>query len=108
MLPAGTALPTVAEIKRAVAAEFEIDVAAMSEPYRSGRNAYEQSRPRQLAMVLALTITRHSKVRIGFFFGQRDHSTVFHARRAVNARLRSDPELRAKAMNVLRELRRGG
>jgi chromosomal replication initiator protein len=108
MHPAGTALPTVAEIKRAVAAEFEIDVAAMSEPYRAGLNVCTTaSRPRQLAIALSALMTRHSKARIGFFFGQRDHSTVFHARRAVNARLRSDPELRAKAMNVLRELRRG-
>jgi chromosomal replication initiator protein len=108
VLPAGTALPTVAEIKRAVAAELEIDVAAMSEPDGAqGSRLYDRARPRQLAIALSALMTRHSKARIGFFFGRRDHSTVFYARRAVNARLRSDPELRAKAMNVLRELRRG-
>jgi chromosomal replication initiation ATPase DnaA len=52
-------------------------------------------------------MTRHSQARVGAFF-HRDPTTVIHARRAVNARLRHDEEMRERTRNVLRRLRRGG
>jgi chromosomal replication initiator protein len=100
--------PRVVDIKRAVAAEFGIAAAVMSEPAPTARvsaNTYPHSRPRQLAMALSVLMTRHSQARVGAFF-HRDPTTVIHARRAVNARLRHDEEMRERTRNVLRRLRR--
>lgn len=97
----------VADIKRAVAAEFGVTVDMLSEPvptHKCNLNTYNISRPRQLAMALSVEMTRHSQTRVGMFF-HRDRTTVLHARQAVNSRLRSDAELRAHTRNILRSLR---
>jgi chromosomal replication initiator protein len=48
--------------------------------------------PRQVAMYLARTLTRHSLQSIGFAFGGRDHGTVIHACKAVEVRMEMEPE----------------
>lgn len=96
----------VADVQRAVAREFDLPVSVMSEPSGvPGAQTAEHARPRQLAMSLSLILTRHSLVRVGQFFGNRDHSTVISARKSVDRRLRTDAKFKASARNVLRELR---
>lgn len=59
-----TPLPTVAAIKRAVAAEYGVSVADLD-----GRSRLRiHARPRHVAMVLAYRLTDHPKARISFFF----------------------------------------
>jgi chromosomal replication initiation ATPase DnaA len=103
---AGTTLPMIAEIKRAVVAGFRIDPGALTEPDGMGSRHRDRVRPRQVAMALSLTMTRHSSVKIGELFGGRDHSTVLHARTAANAFLLSDANTRESTRRVIELLRR--
>lgn len=77
----------VASIQAAVASHFNLPVDELTGECRKRLVA----RPRQIAMRLCLLLTEHSGVRIGSLFN-RDHSTVIHARRAID-RLRHDPEI---------------
>ena len=49
--------------------------------------------PRQIAMYLAKKLTKSSLKVIGLHFGNRDHSTVIHAVRAVEKKRHQDPSL---------------
>jgi chromosomal replication initiator protein len=55
-------------------------------------------------MVLAWQMTDHSGPRIGHFFGDRDHTTVLHARRSVQKRRESDPKLDRAVKRIALEL----
>ena len=57
--------------------------------------------PRQVAMYLCRHLTGKSLPEIGKAFGGKDHTTVIHACRAVEARLEKDPEF-AQVVNRLR------
>jgi hypothetical protein len=81
--------PAIIAIKRAVAAEFGIDVRAIEGPNRSRRFAW----PRQVAMYLARDLTQRSTTEIGRAFGGRDHTTVIYAEREVSGRLERDSNL---------------
>ncbi|MET0137698.1 MAG: chromosomal replication initiator protein DnaA, partial [Sphingobium sp.] len=72
---------TIDEIQRACAAHYRIDTAEM----RSARRARAVARPRQVAMYLAKKLTPRSLPEIGRIFGGRDHSTVIHAVRTIEA-----------------------
>lgn len=61
------------------------------------------ARARKVAMYLTRTLTNRSLPEIGRDFGDRDHSTVLHAVRAVTADLRRDPAL-AQAVEDLERL----
>lgn len=96
MIPA----PLIAEIQQAVACEFGVETFEMSSARRSRAVAH----PRQVAMFLARALTPRSTPEIGRMFGGRDHSTVIHAIRSVEARLRDDDELAARTMGVVEQL----
>jgi chromosomal replication initiator protein len=49
--------------------------------------------PRQVCMFLARRLTRYSFEEIGGYFGGRDHTTVMHAVRTVDAKRSDDDEL---------------
>jgi chromosomal replication initiator protein len=49
----------------------------------SSRRTRSITRPRQIAMSLTKSLTRHSLPEIGNAFGGRDHTTVLHACRKV-------------------------
>ncbi|MFT3966634.1 MAG: chromosomal replication initiator protein DnaA [Sphingobium sp.] len=72
---------TIDEIQRACAAHYRIDAGEM----RSARRARAVARPRQVAMYLAKKLTPRSLPEIGRIFGGRDHSTVIHAVRTIEA-----------------------
>ena len=66
-------------IKRTVCAEFYITEEAL----KSRRRDTDTSRPRQMAMYLALGQTPLSSTVIGKLLGGFDHSTVIHARKKI-------------------------
>lgn len=88
-----TALPLISEIQAAVAERYHVPLSIMCEPGQRGGRQRKHSWPRQVAMTLAVRLTDHSYPRIGQLFGGRDHSTVYHARRAVEKRSRTNPKL---------------
>lgn len=91
---------TVDEIQKACAAHFRIDPAEM----RSKRRARAVARPRQVAMYLAKKMTPRSLPEIGRIFGGRDHSTVIHAVRTIEALRESNPDMDADIRALLRQL----
>jgi chromosomal replication initiator protein len=99
--------PLISDIKRAVALEYDVPLAVMSERDGVGARVKPSSHPRQVAMVLSARLTEHSIKRIGFFFGWRDHTTVLHAFRAVEKRRSSDPKLHAAMRRLTLDLLRG-
>ncbi len=76
---------TIDNIQKLVAEYYKIRVADLL----SSRRNRSITRPRQIAMSLAKSLTRHSLPEIGNAFGGRDHTTVLHACRKVES-LRSE------------------
>ena len=64
--------------------------------------------PRQICMHLARRLTRHSLEEIGGFFGGRDHTTVMHGIRAIDAKMGADEDFRSVVHGLEQDLRRGG
>ncbi|MCY4548157.1 MAG: hypothetical protein OXC28_07305 [Defluviicoccus sp.] len=94
--------PSIAAIKAAVAEDYGVGVPDLVAPGRSAAVA----RPRQAAMWLCRRLTAHTAAAIGKHFGDRDHSTVGHACRAVEARL-VHPEEYERMQRLLRRLGTG-
>jgi len=80
---------TVENIQKTVADYYKIKVADLFSPKRTRAIA----RPRQVAMWLAKDLTAHSYPMIGDSFGGRDHTTVLHAVRTIDALRLKDNEL---------------
>ncbi len=55
---------------------------------------------RAVAVYLARQLTDKSLGQIGGYFGGRDHTTVLHSFRSIEARLRSDPTIRRAVADV--------
>jgi chromosomal replication initiator protein len=70
----------------------------------SARRAREVARPRQIAMYLAKQLTQRSLPEIGRRFGGRDHTTVIHAVRTIEALRVKDAEIDADVRLLLRQL----
>jgi chromosomal replication initiator protein len=69
----------------------------------SSRRTANVVRPRQIAMYLAKTLTLRSLPEIGRRFGGRDHTTVLHAVRKIDANIVTDKVL-AEEVEVLKRL----
>ena len=61
-------------------------------------------RPRQVAMYLAKTLTLRSLPEIGRRFGGRDHTTVLHAVRKIEALVSRDVALSEEVESLKRQL----
>jgi len=83
-------------IQKKVAELYDIRVADMKSRKRPKTIAF----PRQIAMYLSRSLTSHSLPEIGEAFGGRDHSTVLHAVRLIESKMKEDYSLR-KNVNVL-------
>lgn len=81
--------PMISHIVRVVARHYERHV---NDLYGTRRSAHIV-RPRQVAMYLARTLTRHGMPEIGRRMGGRDHTTVLHAFRKITTLLQVDPDL---------------
>ena len=62
------------------------------------------ARPRQVAMALAKELTNHSLPEIGDTFGGRDHTTVLHGCRRIQALRETDKRIDDDYLNLLRTL----
>ncbi len=82
---------TIEDIQRRVADYYQIKFADLL----SARRAREVARPRQVAMYLAKRLTPRSLPEIGRRFGNRDHTTVMHAVKRIDALRAADRELDA-------------
>ena len=89
---------SIEDIQRRVAEHFKIRFADM----RSERRSLGIVRPRQVAMYLSKQLTTRSLPEIGRMF-DRDHTTVIHAVRRVEALAAIDPALR-EDVEMLRRL----
>jgi chromosomal replication initiator protein len=94
---------TIDEIQKVCAAHYRIDAAEM----RSQRRARAVARPRQIAMYLAKKLTPRSLPEIGRIFGGRDHSTVIHAVKTIEAMRLDNPEMDADIRALQRQLEGG-
>jgi len=78
---------TIEEIQKKTAEFYKLDLREL----HSARRARRVARPRQVAMFLARELTSRSLPDIGRRFGGRDHTTVLHACRRIEALCKSDP-----------------
>ena len=78
---------SIEDIQRKTAEFYKLDVRDFHSPQRARRVA----RPRQVAMYLSRKLTTRSLPEIGRRFGGRDHTTVLHACRRVEALCEEDP-----------------
>jgi chromosomal replication initiator protein len=94
--PPQTTTLTVHDIQRIVAGHYGLAVAELVSPSRAARVSW----PRQLAIHLARELTGASLAAIGNAFGGRNHATVLHACKRVEARVGNDQQ----AVEELEEL----
>ena len=99
MLAAYERMVTIENIKRTVAAYYNIRVTDLSSPRRTRSLA----RPRQIAMSLVKELTQHSLPEIGESFG-KDHTTVLHACRKIKELRGEDIKIREDYENLQRQL----
>ena len=92
---------TVDTIQKVVAEHYALKQADLI----SERRARAIARPRQVAMWLTKQITTRSLPDIGRRFGGRDHTTVLHAVRRIEALKADDPVLARDVDVLLRKLR---
>jgi chromosomal replication initiator protein len=81
---------TIETIQKRVADHYQIRHSDMTSKRRPNNIAI----PRQIAMYLARTLTKHSLQEIGDAFGGRDHGTVIHACKAVDNMMEQDSSTR--------------
>ncbi|MCX5787077.1 MAG: chromosomal replication initiator protein DnaA [Elusimicrobia bacterium] len=88
----------VETIQKVVAEKYHLDLKAMKGHSRTK----EVAMPRQVAMYLCCTLSGASTTEIGRAFGGKDHTTVIHARKKIQAMIEKDTFTSA-AMNELIE-----
>lgn len=93
---------SIENIQKTVADYYKIKVAEMY----SKRRTRVVARPRQIAMALAKELTQLSLPSIGDAFGGRDHTTVLHACRKIEALKQHDTTI-SRDFNVLMQVLRG-
>ncbi len=89
---------SIESIQKTVAEYYSVRVADLI----SKKRTRDITRPRQIAMYFVKELTSHSLPQIGDRFGGRDHSTVIHACRKVEALLLEDSKVREDYQNLQR------
>ncbi len=92
---------TVEAIQKKVAEYFDIRVSDMMSKKRPQAISF----PRQIAMYLARKLIGCSLPEIGDAFGGRDHTTVLHAVKSIESRLKSDEGVRKVVGYIERQLK---
>jgi chromosomal replication initiator protein len=92
--------PTVKRIAEHVSGYYAVKPKLVLSPRRS----HDVLLPRQVSMYLARQLTDLSLVQIGKFFGGRDHKTVQHACRKVEAAMKADIALSGAVRQMHAEL----
>jgi len=93
---------TIETIQKRVADHFQIRHSDMTSKRRPNNIAI----PRQAAMYLARTLTKHSLQEIGDAFGGRDHGTVIHACKAMDNMMEQDASMRGSIEFLKNQLAR--
>ena len=91
---------TIPNIQRVVAEYYNIRVSDLL----SSRRSRSVTRPRQIAMSLAKSLTNHSLPEIGESFGGRDHTTVIHACEKVKDLMQTNLEIEEDFKKLRRHL----
>jgi chromosomal replication initiator protein len=89
----------IEDIQKLVATHFNVSRADIL----SSRRTANVVRPRQIAMYLSKTMTLRSLPEIGRRFGGRDHTTVLHAVRKIEAMVSKDASL-SEELELLKRL----
>lgn len=90
----------IEDIQRVVARQYNVSRSDLL----SSRRTANVVRPRQVAMYLAKTLTLRSLPEIGRRFGGRDHTTVLHAVRKIEALVSKDTSLADEVELLKRQL----
>jgi chromosomal replication initiator protein len=90
----------IEDIQRVVARQYNVSRADLL----SSRRTANVVRPRQVAMYLAKVLTLRSLPEIGRRFGGRDHTTVLHAVRKIEALSGTDTALAEEIESLKRQL----
>lgn len=93
-------LVSIENIQKTVADYYKIRVGDLL----SKRRSRSIARPRQVAMTLSKELTNHSLPEIGDAFGGRDHTTVLHGCRRIEALRQADKRIDDDYLNLLRTL----
>jgi len=93
-------LVSIENIQKTVAEYFKIRVGDLLSKKRTRSIA----RPRQFGMALAKELTNHSLPEIGDAFGGRDHTTVLHGCRRIEALRETEKRVDDDYLNLLRTL----
>jgi chromosomal replication initiator protein len=89
---------TVENIQRTICEYFEIKLGDL----KAKRRTQNIALPRQVAMYLCRKHTGTSYPAIGSMFGGRDHSTVIHASKTIEKKIKEDPNMQ----NTIEKLER--
>jgi chromosomal replication initiator protein len=95
---------TIENIQKTICDYFDIKMGDLKAKRRTRNIAL----PRQVAMYLCRKYTSTSFPAIGYKFGGRDHSTVIHAAKTIEKKIKEDPHMEAtidkleKNLNVKR------
>jgi chromosomal replication initiator protein len=90
----------IEDIQRVVARQYNVSRSDLL----SSRRTANVVRPRQVAMYLAKIMTLRSLPEIGRRFGGRDHTTVLHAVRKIEALVDKEPALADEVEQIKRQL----
>ncbi|MBI2361249.1 MAG: chromosomal replication initiator protein DnaA [Deltaproteobacteria bacterium] len=82
---------TIENIQKTICDHFNVKLGDL----KAKRRTKSIALPRQVAMYLCRKYTSTSFPAIGEKFGGRDHSTVIHASRAIEKRIKEDPQIQA-------------
>jgi chromosomal replication initiator protein len=93
--------PSIARVMDAVAADFGVSRMDLV----GFRRASSVNLPRQAAMLLARRLTNHSLPAIGRAIGRRDHTTVLHGIRRMEAAEQHNPALAARLAAITTRIR---
>jgi chromosomal replication initiator protein len=92
---------SVEHIQKTICSHFNLRIADLKSKRRSKNIAL----PRQLAMYLCRKYTSTSFPTIGTMFGGRDHSTVIHASRSIEKKIKEDPSMKATVDRIEKNLK---
>ncbi len=93
---------TIDKIQRTIAESYDIRLADMTSRKRPANIAFA----RQVAMYLARELTGSSYQEIGDAFGGRDHGTIMHACRSIDAKIKEEESIRLKIDGLATAMRR--
>jgi len=99
-----TRILTAEGIQKTVANFFNLKIAEL----KSGKKHKQIALPRQIAMYLTRKHTNSSFPDIGEKFGGKDHTTVLHACRKIEEKMKTDPSLKNTVESLEKTLEAGG